>query len=601
MAASPRQLLGCATLGLLLPALGNGLVSVGEDKGAPSGIAALIVAAVPLWIIVYRVATGDRPASAHRRRRAARLRRAGRPDHRERYRRRGDRRTVPDHRGRHPVLVVRLVVDAAARAARPTRSSPPSTRCCSAPLFLAAASRWSTARAWCRGGGSTEVVVRLGVPGGLRLGGRVHGVRLGARRRADLAGGDVRLRQPGRGGVPRLADPVRAGDARRSSSAARWRSSGWRSWSPPSATPAPRSRPPAARADAASERRAIPLSRGPRGASPASSGPARPARRARRRAGRRTGRCWPSIRSCGAPSSTTSPCSITSTRSAISTVDSRWAMMIAVRRGQDRPQRTLDQPLGRYVEARRRLVEDQHRRVGEEGPGERHQLALAGRQPPAPVGDVGVVPVRQRDDEVVGADGLGRLDDLVTRSRSGRPKRMLSATDAVEQVVLLGHHHDRRAEVVLGEQPQVDAVQRDLPGVGVVEPRHQLGQRRLAGAGRADDGDRLAGRDVQRRGRAAPGGPRRTRTARSAGSARPRRRCSGVGCSGSWHRRLLLEHAGELLQGRRGGLERVVELRDVLHRVEELAQVEQERGQHADRDVAVEGAGRRRTPARPRA
>lgn len=61
MAANPRQLLGCAALGLLLPALGNGLVSVGEDKGAPSGIAALLVAAVPLWIIIYRVVTGDLP------------------------------------------------------------------------------------------------------------------------------------------------------------------------------------------------------------------------------------------------------------------------------------------------------------------------------------------------------------------------------------------------------------------------------------------------------------------------------------------------------------------------------------------------------------
>jgi drug/metabolite transporter (DMT)-like permease len=61
MATSPRQLLGCAVLGLLLPALGNGLVSVGENDGAPSGIAALIVAAVPLWIIIYRVVTGDVP------------------------------------------------------------------------------------------------------------------------------------------------------------------------------------------------------------------------------------------------------------------------------------------------------------------------------------------------------------------------------------------------------------------------------------------------------------------------------------------------------------------------------------------------------------
>lgn len=61
LAATPRELAGCALLGLLLPTLGNGLVSVGEARGAPSGIAALIVAAVPLWIIIYRGASGDRP------------------------------------------------------------------------------------------------------------------------------------------------------------------------------------------------------------------------------------------------------------------------------------------------------------------------------------------------------------------------------------------------------------------------------------------------------------------------------------------------------------------------------------------------------------
>src|SRR5829696_1547918 len=59
--ATRRELIGCAALGLLLPALGNGLVSVGEHRGAPSGIAALLVAAVPLWVIVYRRLSGDRP------------------------------------------------------------------------------------------------------------------------------------------------------------------------------------------------------------------------------------------------------------------------------------------------------------------------------------------------------------------------------------------------------------------------------------------------------------------------------------------------------------------------------------------------------------
>jgi drug/metabolite transporter (DMT)-like permease len=61
--ATRRELLGCAFLGLCLPALGNGLVSVGESHGAPSGMAALLVAAIPLWIIVFRAVTGDLPNS----------------------------------------------------------------------------------------------------------------------------------------------------------------------------------------------------------------------------------------------------------------------------------------------------------------------------------------------------------------------------------------------------------------------------------------------------------------------------------------------------------------------------------------------------------
>ena len=58
---TPRELLGCATLGLLLPVLGNGLVSVGEDRGAPSGVTALLIAIAPLMIALFRFLSGDRP------------------------------------------------------------------------------------------------------------------------------------------------------------------------------------------------------------------------------------------------------------------------------------------------------------------------------------------------------------------------------------------------------------------------------------------------------------------------------------------------------------------------------------------------------------
>jgi drug/metabolite transporter (DMT)-like permease len=48
-------------VGLLLPVLGNGLVSVGENRGAPSGVTALLIASAPLMIAIFRFSSGDRP------------------------------------------------------------------------------------------------------------------------------------------------------------------------------------------------------------------------------------------------------------------------------------------------------------------------------------------------------------------------------------------------------------------------------------------------------------------------------------------------------------------------------------------------------------
>ncbi|MCW6006503.1 EamA family transporter [Micromonospora sp. CPCC 205371] len=62
LAVTRRQLLGCAQIGLLLVVIGQGLVTIAEDGGAPSGITALLIAAVPLWVICYRFLSGERPA-----------------------------------------------------------------------------------------------------------------------------------------------------------------------------------------------------------------------------------------------------------------------------------------------------------------------------------------------------------------------------------------------------------------------------------------------------------------------------------------------------------------------------------------------------------
>src|SRR3954467_9786661 len=59
----PRMLLRVAGIGTLLAAGGNGLVTVAEED-VPSGLAALIVASVPLWILVSRRAWRARVAPA---------------------------------------------------------------------------------------------------------------------------------------------------------------------------------------------------------------------------------------------------------------------------------------------------------------------------------------------------------------------------------------------------------------------------------------------------------------------------------------------------------------------------------------------------------
>ncbi len=52
----------CAFLGLMLPVLGNGVVALGESKGAPSGLTALLIATTPLTIMIFRGLAGERPS-----------------------------------------------------------------------------------------------------------------------------------------------------------------------------------------------------------------------------------------------------------------------------------------------------------------------------------------------------------------------------------------------------------------------------------------------------------------------------------------------------------------------------------------------------------
>ena len=57
-----RELASAGTIGALLLGLGMGNLTLAE-RYVPSGVAALIVAVVPLWAVLLRVVTGDRPAA----------------------------------------------------------------------------------------------------------------------------------------------------------------------------------------------------------------------------------------------------------------------------------------------------------------------------------------------------------------------------------------------------------------------------------------------------------------------------------------------------------------------------------------------------------
>src|SRR5438105_160427 len=57
-----RELASCAVIGALLP--GSNAVLFVAERHVPIGLSALIIGAVPLWLVLLRTVTGDRPPRA---------------------------------------------------------------------------------------------------------------------------------------------------------------------------------------------------------------------------------------------------------------------------------------------------------------------------------------------------------------------------------------------------------------------------------------------------------------------------------------------------------------------------------------------------------
>ena len=147
----------------------------------------------------------------------------------------------------------------------------------------------------------------------------------------------------------------------------------------------------------------------------------------------------------------------------------------------------------------------------------------------------------------------------------------------MEQEPLLGDDHDALAQRPERGVAQVDAAVRDHAVARVVEPGDELGQRGLPRAGRADQGDALTGGDlevdvVQHELAARPVAERHVRDRQRAVDGQvDRARTLG-------DRRRRVEQTEELVQRGAGRLHGVVDLAELLHGLEQVVQVQDERG-----------------------
>ena len=159
--------------------------------------------------------------------------------------------------------------------------------------------------------------------------------------------------------------------------------------------------------------------------------------------------------------------------------------------GEQHLQRLLDRLFGEAVDVGRGLVEDQDLRVGDQGAGERDQLALADRDVAPALAQPGVVTVGQAHDEVVGRHGLGRRHDVL----AGGGERVVADVlldGAGEQEGLLQDHGDPPAQAVEGHIAHVDPAHQHRALVDLVEPVSQRDDRGLARTRGSDQGHDFA-------------------------------------------------------------------------------------------------------------
>ncbi len=156
----------------------------------------------------------------------------------------------------------------------------------------------------------------------------------------------------------------------------------------------------------------------------------------------------------------------------------------------------LNMLLGDVVHRRGGLVQDEQRRILEEGARDRQALALSAGKPHAFLAHLRIEPPRQIVDELHGVSRPRGVDDRLPARRGERAVGDIGGHGVVEQHDLLADEGDVGAQGGQRELADVDAVEQDGARVGTVEARHQVRERALAAAGVADQGQGLARLDA---------------------------------------------------------------------------------------------------------
>ena len=122
-------------------------------------------------------------------------------------------------------------------------------------------------------------------------------------------------------------------------------------------------------------------------------------------------------------------------------------------------ERLLHQRLALGIERGGRLVEQQHRRILQDGAGDGDALALAAGKRDAALADLGVVALVQPGDEFVGLGGDGRGADLFARG-AGAAEGDVVVDRGGEDGDVLRHDGDALAQFVRVVPARIDAIDR---------------------------------------------------------------------------------------------------------------------------------------------